>query len=274
MAFPNFIIGGAPKCGTTSLYSWLSAHPDVCSSSVKETYYLYQPDENKNGIRTFTEAELEEYASFFTHCDQKKIVFEATPSYIYSESAMRALYRVNPELKCLFVLREPSDRLYSEYTFHRYKTGKFKGDFASYVVEDRLAESRYHDYISKWVTTFGKVNIYLIYFDDLKDRPKDLMIRLCQFLAIDPAIYSQFDFEQKNKTVVLRNKAIHQRLVGLINILPIGLIKRLAPIYYGMNSKKIPEISKEDKIEKERIKALFSTTWKSELHPYQELFFI
>ena len=48
---PNVIIAGAPKCGTSSLYFWLSAHPEVKASMVKETFFFADDVNrfNKNG---------------------------------------------------------------------------------------------------------------------------------------------------------------------------------------------------------------------------------
>jgi hypothetical protein len=44
MPLPNLIIGGAPKCGTSSLFQWLADHPEVCGSRVKEIFYLMDRD--------------------------------------------------------------------------------------------------------------------------------------------------------------------------------------------------------------------------------------
>jgi hypothetical protein len=274
MTFPNFIIAGPPKTGTTSLYSWLSEHPDVCSSSVKETYFLYLADEEVFGVHQFTEEELVNYSSFFDDCNGTKIIFEATPSYIYSESARQALYQINPEIKILFVLREPSDRLYSEYTFHRYKTGKFNGEFSSYAIEDRIQECRYGSFIAKWVELFGKKNIAVVNFKDLKDRPEKLMKRLSSFLKIDPNHYENFNFDQKNKTVIVRNKSLHKLLLKLINIIPLAFIKRVSPIYYGLNSKTVPSISPKDQQEKDRLKLLLREDWQNVLKTHSDMFIL
>jgi hypothetical protein len=74
---PNVVIAGTVKSGTTSLFTYLSWHPDVCVSSVKETNY-FTPIIYDEKI-----SNLENYYSFFEHCNESLITLEASPRYLY-----------------------------------------------------------------------------------------------------------------------------------------------------------------------------------------------
>lgn len=113
MRLPNLIVAGAPKCGTSSLFSWLAAHPEVCGSYPKEPYYfmdvatpLFHPEAN------YDYHGLNRYASFFRHCSpQAKVLLEATPHYMYQD-ALNFFASLNPQPQIIFVLRKPSRQIF------------------------------------------------------------------------------------------------------------------------------------------------------------------
>ena len=77
---PSFFIIGAPKCGTTSLYRYLTLHPNIIMSIPKEPHY-FSDDINNGRI-----SELEMYLNCFNHVDEKgriKAIGEASTLYLY-----------------------------------------------------------------------------------------------------------------------------------------------------------------------------------------------
>ena len=124
MVLPNVIIAGAAKCGTTSLFHWLSDHPEVCASKEKELCFFYDKDWplwNKKVKYNYHLNGLEKYQNLFEHCKSvnAKVVIEATPNYLYSRTALNVIPTLNPRPKILFILRKPSDRVYSIYQFFK-----------------------------------------------------------------------------------------------------------------------------------------------------------
>src|SRR5688572_22585305 len=74
---PNLVIAGVPKAGTTSLFSYLTQHPEVCGSDVKEPRYF-------NPLRLGSElGPIEDYAAHFGHCAGQRYAMEASPGYSY-----------------------------------------------------------------------------------------------------------------------------------------------------------------------------------------------
>ena len=86
MRRPNFFIVGAPRCGTTALWTYLKAHPEIFMSSQKELYY-FDSDLRPEG---WTQPSLEQYLSNFASAGDRGLVGEATPSYLRSERAPHA----------------------------------------------------------------------------------------------------------------------------------------------------------------------------------------
>ena len=117
MRLPNAIIGGIFKAGTTAVFEYLSAHPEVCVSSVKETNFF---------LREYTgepQHDIMTYEKYFIHCkESSKIILEASPIYLVGgrAGAQVVANRIDQLLdqpKILFILRNPVDRIYSAYNF-------------------------------------------------------------------------------------------------------------------------------------------------------------
>ena len=123
---PNAIVAGAPKCGTSSLYFWLSAHPDVCASPVKETFFFADEVNRFNRDANILEHDLAVYARYFQKCSQAPVRLEATAPYIYYDKSLAHIPALSSQPKVLFVLREPSARLYSQYRFERFRTKRIR----------------------------------------------------------------------------------------------------------------------------------------------------
>lgn len=108
MEIPNFFILGAPKCGTTALARWLSEHPDVFMSPIKEPHY-YSRDLNIQITRT-----RQDYERLFERVtSEHKAVGEASACYMYSNDAVPNILADTPAAKFIVCLRNPIDMAYS-----------------------------------------------------------------------------------------------------------------------------------------------------------------
>ena len=173
---PNVIIAGAPKCGTSSLYFWLSAHPEVKASMVKETFFFADEVNRFNKNANIIEHPLQAYSSYFNSkkSDQNKVRLEATAPYIYFENALEHIPKLPSKPKVIFVLREPSARLYSQYRFERFRTKRIQMTWEEYSKNDKLIlHGDYEYYLKKWVKSLGKDRIYVCTFEYLVSDPKE-----------------------------------------------------------------------------------------------------
>ena len=141
---PNFFIAGAPKAGTTSLYHWLAAHPQVYMSPIKEPSYFslearpenFAPEFQANMRRQMAQlsaceggsvqsrfqgfvAEWEGYLRLFARVTNETAIGEASVFYLWSKTAAQGIAERVPHARILLILRDPAERAFSQYLHYR-----------------------------------------------------------------------------------------------------------------------------------------------------------
>jgi hypothetical protein len=225
---PNFIIGGTYKSATTSVFSYLSDHPEVCGSTVKETAFFI------DGYHEGTTTELAEYSRYFEHFSPTcKIIMEASPGYLANASIVAGrIVTALPSVKVLFILRDPVDRLYSYFNFHKGRL-TFDGElsFEAYLelcrtysegsttlrrcdLHERhlqaLQIGRYADYLRYFFDVIEPANRKIMFYEDFVEKPFDFMGTLCGFLDIDSSFYATYNFRKLNATFSARSNVLHK----------------------------------------------------------------
>lgn len=223
----NFIIGGTEKAGTTSVFTYLSAHPEVCGSHVKETDFFRK---TYSGNR---EADLPAYGAYFDRCrDDTKILMEASPGYLgEGASVAPRIHGLVPDAKLLFILRDPIDRLYSSYQFHVARLDIDQSiDFGTYVERcirfdagqadapslgigewylRTLGFGRYADNLEHYLRLFSRAQIKVMFFEQLNEDVTGFMREVSEFLGIAPDFYSNYEFKKVNVTFSGKSKLLH-----------------------------------------------------------------
>ena len=110
---PFAFIVGAPRCGTTTLASFLQLHPDVCFSAVKEPHFF-----SRDEVATLPEGEIERVVAeeywqrFFGHCEgEPKLYAEGSVTYLYVPERMAPILKIWPKAKFVIALRDPLSML-------------------------------------------------------------------------------------------------------------------------------------------------------------------
>ena len=268
--FPNYVIAGAPKCGTTSIFHWLSQHPEVCPSSRKEVQYfmdkdssVFHPEDN------YLDHGIKPYSKFFESYQEgkHKVTLEATPGYIYQKAALNAFSKDLKNTHLVFILREPVSRLYSNYKYFSQNRAELDQgiSFTEFVqkiknkspeiqwnefLKDGILHGAYMEYLSKWVAACGKERIHVLVYEDIAKDEKAFTINLAQRLGIDSSFYEDFEFKSQNKTVEIKNRLLHQIAGSMSNLIPFGGMRdNLRNFYFSLNGK-IQKKEFDDKTEK------------------------
>jgi len=184
---PDFVIIGAQKSGTSSMYYYLSQHPDVSLSFEKEIhYYNYYIDHGKS---------LGWYKSFFPLKSSPKITGEASPNYLYAKLAAQKLKLDVPEVKLIVLLRNPIDRAYSEYNMHVRQSGKAhfptfeeaiaNEDYTMEVSRVYLSRGIYTYFIKQWLEYFDRDRFLFVKSEDLFQKPRETLATVYEFLCLD-----------------------------------------------------------------------------------------
>lgn len=187
---PTFMVVSPPKTGTSWLFSILLHHPQVAVPREKETrffssFYLW--------------SDLRWYLSRFGDSDAP-CRGEATPTYALLPPRMiRLLRELMPELKILFLLRDPVERAWS-HARHNWRHGEanFAADRPTLeqVVDEQWFENFAHpwpsfsgDYLGqlrRWRAIFPREQIYVGFFEDIGAEPEKLLAEIFGFLGIGP----------------------------------------------------------------------------------------
>jgi hypothetical protein len=248
MTLPNTVVAGAPKCGTSSLFTWLVDSPEVCGSVFKETRYFLDPGHPLLDRRSnYHEHGLEGYASHFRECEAAgaKVILEATPHYLYQKTALEILSGLDPLPTLVFLLRKPSDRTYSEYQFARNNRAVIDRDltFREFVgmlrredpslgagrrqLDAAIDHSKYMDYLEAWAARFPSSQIHIFLFEDLQRDSRSFMKNVAEALEIDPGFYETYDFPFKNLTYQVKHQALHRVRSAVGQRIPRGPAKNL-----------------------------------------------
>lgn len=199
MKKPNFFIIGAPKCGTTSLATYLGDHPEIFFSRPKELYF-FSTDLKNGNISSLTE-----YSTFFKEAlPEHKAVGEGTALYLYSKNAVSNILEYNPSVKFIVMLRNPVDLAYSwhyqllfqrDQKIHEFERAwRLQEELASDLrKKGRLAQSKlvlYSDIckigeqMEKLYRIVKKEDVLVILYDDLKHEPETVYKESLKFLGV------------------------------------------------------------------------------------------
>jgi hypothetical protein len=275
MNLPNVVIAGAAKCGTTSLFKWLVDHPEVGGPREKELFYLM--DKGHPLLKrdsNYHDHGLDGYKTFFQdHNSNYKVIMEATTHYMYQQTAIDVLSNLDPRPQIIFMLRKPSQRVYSSFRFTQnvlanldksvsfsqfieaLRSGRTDSLVKSFSSMDNalllmniIKYSQYIDYISNWISRFGRERIHVFLFEHMLKDTRTFMHKLATCIGIEASFYENYDFKSHNKTIGFKNQFLHSRVRRAAELIPQGIVKDvLRDLYLKVQAdKEKAEISSED----------------------------
>jgi hypothetical protein len=228
----DFFIVGAPKSGTSALYTYLKAHPEVYLPK-KEIYYFCSD-------LTFRTPAIPEdtYLSYYTKVTTEKAVGDASVYYLLSNKAATRIKEFNSQAKIIIMLRNPLDMVYSLHS-QLLSNGdetieNFEDALAaekSRVIGERVPSfhkcpreafyysqvAKYYEQVKQYKEVFDEQHLHIMFFDDFKKNAKEEYHKVLDFLQIERALPESFETVNPNK--VSRNKAFLKFLVNPPNII-------------------------------------------------------
>lgn len=216
---PNLFIVGAPKCGTTAWVEYLSAHPDVQFSDVKEPHYFCFDFPRMSQV-----SNLEEYLDLFRR-STARVVGEASVLYLYSGAAVKEIYEFNPDAKIVILVREQEEFLPS---FHNQLCLNFQETIDDFELAWKLSEARtpetisnacrvasqlnykdmgkFYKYVKRYFDVFPHQQIRLFHYDDWIEDTRAVYLQILDFLDLDDD--GRVDFPRVNARARHRNVGI------------------------------------------------------------------
>lgn len=246
---PDFLIIGAAKSGTTSLFYQLRNHPDVFCPSIKElNYFSYGEGGLSPGCgpgdqqATTWTRDRATYREYFEERKDETVAGEASVSYLYSPISAARLRELHPNVKLIVVLRDPVDRAWSNYC-HMVRDGRESFDFqkALDIEEQRIEEGwefswhyrnlgLYSEQLERYFDRFPRSQISVFRFVDLKKNTTGVVSEVFSFLDVDPTYNPDVD-QQHNRSGKVRSDLL-ARLVNRPNVIT-SLARKVIPLEVG-----------------------------------------
>lgn len=221
---PDFIIGGAMKCGTSTLHTILNKHPKIFIPKEEVHFFdmdniLQHSDFNFHHNEKWTTQSMQKDPKIAWEWYQNKfrgheslIKGEDSTTYLASKIAAERISMQKKEIKLLFLLRQPSLRAYSNYN-HLLKSGR-----ATYTFEDTirfnpfqvLNRSLYKEQLESFYNYIPKERIKVILFEDLVEDPELIIKEVSEFIGFDDNEFPADVFKtHSNQGRVPRNEKLH-----------------------------------------------------------------
>ena len=264
---PTFLIIGAAKSGTTSLYYYLKQHPDVYMSPIKELrFFAYEdglPPLNGPGDRESNQVlitEWEEYLQAFGDATDEQEVGEASPIYLYDENVPARIHNHLPDVRLIVILRNPVDRAYSHFN-HLIKDGREPlRDFGRALEQEerRIADGWewswhyknlgfYFEQLSRYEQYFDRAQMAVYLFEDLVENNVAFAQEVYSWLDVDDSFVPDVS-PRFRETGVPRSNRFQRFLFNPENplrrlsryILPEGTREKWLAILKSINLKKPP----------------------------------
>ena len=198
------ILIGAMKSGTTSLYSYLVQHPQICECKTKEPNFFSNP---------LNERIAEKYRELWEFDDSRhRYVLEGSTAYTkYPErkDVPESISRSGIDPLFIYILRDPFERIESHYN-----AARFNPDWKYSLMDDHLINtSNYFMQLERYRKYFPKEKFLLLDFDQLKADPQQVLLKVYDYLGIEKG-FTPESFERENTTRV-RNvwEIVYERFV-------------------------------------------------------------
>jgi len=236
---PDFFIVGHHKSGTTALYEMLRQHPEIFMSDIKEPRFLaadmrarFTPPRGRRLPET-----LEEYLSLFSAATPEQRVGEASPSYLFSETAAREIAQLQPAARIIAILREPASFLYSLHLqLLRSHVESEKDLLKAIALEGPRREGReipprshlpqllqysdhvrYTDQLRRYHEQFPPEQVLVLIYEDFREDNDGTLREVLRFLEVDED-HPLEHVNVKQTTTTMRS----QQLDDLVHFLTLG----------------------------------------------------
>jgi hypothetical protein len=192
----DFFIVGAPKSGTTSLYHYLDQHSDINMSIVKEPNYFSAEELKRQDLyyKSKIISTIDEYDKLFKNQKGNQLLGEASVSYLFYPDVAGKIKLYNPNAKIIILLRDPIERAYSHHNMDR-RLGYVKDDLSNIINDSSVMNhslyyqqyiqlGQYYTQVKNYIDVFGRDNVCVMLYDDLKENNKDLTDKVISFLKL------------------------------------------------------------------------------------------
>jgi hypothetical protein len=192
----DFVIGGTQKGGTSALDAFLRQHPQICMPADMKEVHFFDREEMFRGSKP----DYDKYHAHFRPGKQHAIIGEASPIYMYWNSAPYRIWSYNPDMKWIVILRNPVERAYSAWNMER-KRGLEQLSFADAIAQEAVRcryalplQHRVYSYLDRGfyagqlrrlLNIFGSDKCLVLLNEDLQTDQTATLKRIFRFLQVN-----------------------------------------------------------------------------------------
>lgn len=230
MTLPNFIIIGAQKAGTTSLFQYLKQHPQVYMSPIKEPQFFALDGARLDFRGPYLKSvniikNIEAYKSLFHGVSDEKAIGEGSTWYLYSQRAPERIRSNIPDVKLIAMLRHPADRAYSNF-LHCIRLGiEPLIDFEQALRDEETRLSSrwghpwyytrkgfYYSQLKRYFQKFDVDQIRVYLYEDFKANPTLIIHDISRFLEIDQTFVPDVSVKHNESPPIIKSSTLHNFL--------------------------------------------------------------
>ncbi len=231
--FPDFLIVGAPRAGTTFMFDYLGEHPDVYVPERKEPHFFATDLDSGSYLDSLTFVrDRAEYLDLFAPARPDQLTGEASTWYLLSKDAARNIHGANPDTRIIAMLRDPVQMLYSIHGRRFYAGSEDIADFGEALAAEadrragrRMPErarnvqalqyrqlGRYSEQLQRYLDRFGREQVHVVVFDDFVADPAASYDEVLAFLGLDMSF--EPDFKVVNAGAARRSQRLQRLLLS------------------------------------------------------------
>ncbi len=219
---PDFIIIGGQRCGTTSLYYYLTEYPGIARARIKEVHFF--DDHFKEGLSWYRAQFPATFQKYYARQIRKEhfITGESSPYYLFYPPAPQRISAVIPQVKLIVLLRNPVDRAYSHHWLSKlegHETLSFEdaikceeerlaGEHEKILADEHyesynhrhysyLARGIYVDQLKHWMNYYPREQFLILKSEDLYKDTETAFKQTLDFLGMPGKAHnSTIEFKQ------------------------------------------------------------------------------
>lgn len=203
MKYPDFLVVGTARAGTTALHRMLRRHPLIFIPALKEpSFFAFDGNDEEyiNGRFAFAVRNPDKYFGLFDSALPGQVAGEISTPYLYlyeqSIGSIRKRIPDSSSMKIIMILRDPADRAFSQYMW-RVRDGREELSFESAIDQEQMRINRrysfdyhytrrgmYYEQVKAYKESFD--NVHVVLYHDFARQPQRELSAICTFLGVDP----------------------------------------------------------------------------------------
>jgi hypothetical protein len=271
---PNFLIIGAAKSGTSSLWKYLRQHPDLYMPINKEpNFFAFEgqklnfhgpKDDNiiYDKLYKYSITDFSDYCELFSEVEQESALGEASVRYLYLPQAAEQIQKYLPDAKLIVILRNPIERLYSHYLMNVGMYGLEPLPIEEAIAQELNRKSAgwgwdwhyvsvglYYEQLKRYYDRFQPAQIKVFLYEELCRDTLNIVQEIYTYLEIDPTFIPNIS-QQEKKAYWPKNRLLHNFLTEpnrprswMQRLLPENRYQALVKQMSRMNSQPIPPLN-------------------------------